>query len=126
MTLFLWTALSGWAVALLLGAGTSLPYLARALRKTGLWPHYCIGLVLPSAATVHAWLPMSSMSIRHFDRTGLLLATAALLLMVWQAALGLTMRAAAGAQRCSVKRLHFGTMALLTILVIGHIALDRA
>jgi len=124
--LFLGTAFSGWAVGVLLGIGISLPYLARALHSMRLRPHYWIGLILPAAATVHAWLPMAYLPIRRFDPTGLWLASAALPVMVWQAALGLALRSSAGGARGNLKRLHFGTMVLLVALVIGHIALDRA
>lgn len=123
---FLWTAFSGWAVALLLAAGIGLPYLARSLRWSNLLPHYGLGLLMPMAAALHASLPMTLTRIGRFNATGLLLATGALVLIVWQAGLGLALRTARGTERRRLKRVHFGTMTLLVALVVGHIALNRA
>lgn len=123
---FLWSALSGWAVVLLLAAGISLPYLARRLRWRSLAPHYGLGLLLPLAATLHAALPMSQLRMAAFDSTGLTLATGALALMVWQAGLGLALRSAAGSERRKLRRRHFVAMTILATLVLGHIGLNRA
>jgi hypothetical protein len=123
--LFLATAFSGWATALLLGVGIGVPYFVRTTPGAGLKPHYGIGLLLPAAALAHAWLPMTSIPIRRFDLTGLWLATAALILMAAQAALGLALRQAAGATRGRLRRVHFVSMALIALLVALHIARNR-
>jgi hypothetical protein len=123
---FLWTAFSGWAVGLLLAAGITLPYLARSLRWSSLLPHYGLGLLVPLAATLHASLPMSLLRIGRFNATGLLLATGALVLIIWQAGLGVALRSARGTERRKLKRIHFGTMTIVVALVAGHIALNRA
>jgi hypothetical protein len=123
--LFLATAFSGWAAALLLAVGIGVPYYVRRVPGASLKPHYGSGLLLPAAALAHAWLPMASMPIRRFDLTGLWLATAALVLMVAQAALGLALRPAAGATRGRLRRVHFVSMALIALLVASHIARNR-
>jgi hypothetical protein len=123
--LFLATAFSGWATALLFGVGAGVPYYVRSVRGTSLRPHYGIGLLLPAAALAHAWLPMASIPIRRFDPAGLWLATAALILMVAQAALGLALRPAAGATRGRLRRVHFVSMALIALLIAVHIARNR-
>lgn len=123
--LFLATAFSGWAAALLFGVGVGVPYYVRTAPGASLTPHYGIGLLLPAAVLTHAWLPMASIPIRRFDLTGLWLATAALILMVAQAALGLALRQAAGAARGRLRRVHFVSMALIALLVALHIARNR-
>jgi hypothetical protein len=129
--IFLWTAISGWLATLLFGAGASIPYFVRAARPvTGpylarLRPHYWLGFLIPAAAFLHAWLPMSAGRIRGFDQTDLLIATAALLAMLWQLALGIALRDAKGADRRKSRRLHFWTAALIAGLVAAHIVLNR-
>jgi len=123
--LFLETAFSGWGAALLLGIGISLPYFVRAGYRSSLVPHYCIGLLLPVLSLLHAWIPMAAIPIRRLDRPGLWIGTAALLVMVCQAALGLALRQAAGASRRGLRRTHFASMVLLALLVAGHIVRSR-
>ncbi|MDE2135900.1 MAG: hypothetical protein KGJ68_00565 [Gammaproteobacteria bacterium] len=123
--LFLATAFSGWAAALLLAAGICVPYAVRALKGTSLAPHYFIGLALPAAALLHAWLPMASIPIRRFDRTGLSIATVAFALLIAQAALGLALRASAAPRRGRLRHVHLVSMMLLVLLVAGHIVRSR-
>jgi hypothetical protein len=123
--LFLATAYSGWAAALLFGVGVGVPYYVRSAPAASLKPHYGIGLLLPVAALTHAWLPMASIPIRRFDLTGLWLATAALVLLVAQAALGLALRQATAATRGGLRRVHFVSMLIIALLVAGHIARSR-
>lgn len=125
MILFLETAYSGWAAALLLAVGICVPYGVRALKGASLAPHYVIGLLLPAATLLHAWLPMASLPIQRFDRTSLWIATAAFVLMIAQAALGLALRGSAAPQRGPLRRVHLVSMMLLVLLVAGHIARSR-
>jgi hypothetical protein len=112
MPFFLVTAGSGWIAALLLGANVSVPYVIRSLRGepgAGFFQlrlHYLLGVVIAAVALFHAWLPMSLGPLRGFDRTGLLLATAALLSLLWQVALGISLRQTKGAYRRQARRLH--------------------
>jgi hypothetical protein len=130
--LFLFTATTGWLATFLFGTVVSIPYATRALRSAGakhfvrLWPHYWLGALVPAVAFFHAWLPMSDGHMRGFDMTGLLLATAALGVMLWQVGLGLSLRAAKGPTRRPSRQLHFWTMVLIAGLVATHIVLNRA
>ena len=132
MMLFVWTALSGWLGTLLLGAGISLPYVIRSARQIAvpylaqLRPHYWLGFVIPVMGFAHAWLPMSAGHIGRFNRTGLLVATAALFAMLWQVGLGVSLRNADAPTRRKVRPLHFWTMVLTVGLVATHIVLNRA
>jgi len=131
MNEFLWTAFSGWGAVILFASVLTLPYL---LRRTGgattpyrqpLWPHYWLGYLLPIMAFVHAWLPMSKGDIRGLNVGGLWLGTIALLLMLWQIALGLLLRASSQYGRIALRRTHFWTMATLAALIVAHVALNR-
>jgi hypothetical protein len=130
--MFLWTAMTGWMATFLFGAGTSIPYVLKASRPAArayglrLRPHYWLGFLIPAISFLHAWLPMSAGRISGFDQTGLLLATAALVVMLWQLTLGVTLRSATGVERESSRRWHFRTMVLICSLVIAHIVLNRA
>ena len=123
---FLWTALTGWAVVLLLAVLVAIPYLARLLNWSSLLPHYGLGLLLPGAAILHASFPMSHLRMAGFAAAGLFLATGALALILWQAGLGLVLRSAAGSERRRLRRRHFVTMTIVATLVLTHIGLNRA
>jgi hypothetical protein len=132
MPLFLLTAGSGWLAALLLGVTVCVPYAMRS-RCGGLGAslsrfrlHYVLGLVVVTVAFLHAWLPMSVGRMRASDQAGLLLASVALCILLWQVALGFSLRAARGADLSPRRRLHFWTMALIVGLVATHIVLNRA
>lgn len=124
------TALTGWAAFLLCVSSLLLPYL---LRWTGgrkplvqrLWPHYWIGYGLTAIAFVHAWSSMRTANMRGINLTGLWLATFALVLLLWQVAIGLQLRSPAQARRRQLRTTHFWTMVLLARLIIVHIALKR-
>ena len=130
MPLFLLTAGSGWIAALLLGANVSAAYFIRSTQGgpaayfSRFRVHYALGLLIPAVTIFHAWLPMSAGRMRGFGSTGLLLATAALFIMFWQVALGISLRDAQGAVRSHLRRLHFATMALIVSLVAMHILLN--
>jgi hypothetical protein len=132
MSLFVLTAGSGWLAALLLGANVSVPNLIRSMQGGLAGPlprlplHYALGFLIPAVAFVHAWLPMSLGRMSTFGRTGLLLATAALLIMLGQIALGVSLRDAKGAKRRRARRLHLCTMVLILALIGMHVVLNRA
>jgi cytochrome b561 len=126
------TAFSGWAATLLFAVGVGIPFFIRATASatasyfTRLRPHYWIGFLIPAVAFLHAWIPMSGGHVRGYDQTGLLVATAALVVMLGQVLLGLALRTARGTIRQSSRRLHFWTMATIAILVVVHIFLNHA
>ena len=121
--LFVSTALSGWAAALLLGVSIGIPYLARNLRWPSLAPHFVLGFLIPAVSSVHAWLPMAA--LRRFDSRGLVLASVALLVMVFQVCLGVALRKATGAERRRIRWIHLAGMAIIIVLVGEHVALSR-
>jgi hypothetical protein len=123
MRLFVWTASTGWFAALLLVVGIGFPYLAG--RGTKLWPHYWLGFLVFGVALAHAWIPMSAGRVSGYDQAGLWLATAALLLMMWQVGLGLTLRASRGADRISLRRTHFASMLGIAVLIAAHVLRNR-
>jgi cytochrome b561 len=128
---YLRTALSGWIAFLLFAAALALPYLLRRSRASSrpflkrLWPHYWIGYALPGIAFVHAWLPMRTGNLRGMNMAGIWLATAALLLIVWQVAVGCLLRNPLQSSRRFLRAIHFWSMALLAGLIVAHIALNR-
>lgn len=130
--LFIWTAASGWAATVLLCAGVAIPYYVRSNRvvarsmRTRMRPHYWIGFLIPAVAFVHAWIPMSSGHIRSTDPLGLVLATTALLVMLGQVALGVSLRLSMGTDHVTTKRVHFWTLTTIAGLVAAHIILNRA
>ena len=125
------TALSGWFAALLFSAGLALPHMLRRVKEARrpylrrLWPHFWIGYLVPVVAFAHAWIPMSHGGTHGLNATGLWLATMALLLMIWQVGLGLTLQSPALSGRCTLRSTHFWTMALMAGLIVAHIALNR-
>jgi hypothetical protein len=121
--LFLWTALLGWAAALLFAFAVAIPYFVRATPLRRLWPHYMIGLFVPALALAHAWLPMS-VRLHGYDQLGLLLATAAFFALIQQAAQGLALRLTRGPSRTTARRAHFWTMAAIAALAGAHIVLN--
>ena len=127
--MFVWTAMTGWFAIVLLVAGISIPYLIRARRSgkaipVNLKAHYGLGMLIPAAAFVHAMVPMSAGRVGAYDSTGLMLATCALIALLWQAGLGLVLRASRGGDRINSRRLHFGTMLLIAALVAAHVVMN--
>src|SRR6202035_1277054 len=114
--LFLWTALSGWIVTLLLALGIALPYIIRATHRFGathlarLRMHYCCGFLILAAALLHAWIPMSAGRARAYNQSGWWLATIALFAILWQVTQGVVLRNTRGSERASARRTHFQTM----------------
>ncbi len=126
--LFLQIALTGWVAALLFLIAVCIPYVRRMPggSRTSLRPHYWLGVLIPTVAFVHAWIPMSVGRTGTFNRTGLLIATGTLFAMLWQIILGMILRDSTGTERKATRRLHFATMVLIANLLITHIALNRA
>lgn len=128
--LFVWTASLGWVAALLLVATVSVPYLVRAApasdapRRRWMGVHFWIGPSVFLVAFIHAWLPMSA-GVARQGLAGIWLATFALLVMVWQVAMGVRLRGSDVARRESRRRRHFWTMTAIVVLVLAHIAINR-
>ncbi|MGH9441958.1 MAG: hypothetical protein ACRD16_06760 [Thermoanaerobaculia bacterium] len=111
----------GWIAVIALAIEISFPYL---LRPGPLWPHFWTGFLLPVVSFVHAWLPMQARRMRGVNGAGLRFATAALLLMIFQAALGLALKGVKAPGRSRARGWHFRLMIALVIAVGFHVWLD--
>lgn len=131
MSEYLRGALSGWAAAMIFASGLAMPYLMRRiaggrtpfLRR--MWPHYWLGYLAFVVSFIHSWITMSSGNLKGMSMPGLWLATVALLVMLWQIAVGLLLRNPTQSNRRALRRTHFWTMASVTGLILAHIVLNR-
>ncbi len=131
MSDYLRTAFSGWASVLLFGSGLALPFLLRRtpaartpfLRR--MWPHYWLGYLTLLVSFVHAWLAMSRGNMRGVDLAGVWIATVALLVILWQVAVGFMLSDPAQPQRRTLRRIHFWTMMLVAGLIVAHVVRNR-
>jgi thiosulfate reductase cytochrome b subunit len=64
-------------------------------------------------------------NMRGMNLSGVWIATIALVVILWQISVGLLLRETAQANRRTLRRLHFWTMALVAGLIVIHIALNR-
>jgi hypothetical protein len=72
-------------------------------------------------------------TLRFYEREGLLraplrtvwIATVAMLVIVWQVALGLMLRNPSQPQRRALRRTHFWTMMLVAGLIVAHVFRNR-
>jgi len=128
---YLQTAFSGWAGVMLFGSGLAMPYLLRRMPKTKLpylqrmWPHYWLGYLAFFVSFAHAWFAMRGGNMRGINSAGVWIATVALLVILWQIAVGLMLKNPTQSSRVALRRLHFWTMALVAGLIVLHIALNR-
>jgi hypothetical protein len=128
---YLQTALSGWSGVALFGSGLAMPYLLRRTRgaKTPylrrMWPHFWLGYMAFLVSFVHAWFTMRSGKMRGINAAGVWIATGALLIMLWQIAVGLMLRNPTQSNRRALRRTHFWTMTLVAGLIVVHVALNR-
>jgi len=128
---YLQTALSGWGAIALVGSGIAMPYLLRRTRGAKspylrrMWPHFWLGYLAFLVSFAHAWLTMRSGDMRGTSLAGVWVATIALLIMLWQIAVGLMLRAPAQSNRRVLRRTHFWTMTLVAGLIAVHVALNR-
>ena len=128
---YLRSAFSGWAGVLLFGSSLAMPYLFRRVpgAKTPylqrMWPHYWLGYMTFFTSFAHAWSAMRSGNMRGINLPGVWIATVALIVILWQIGVGLLLRDPIQSKRQTLRRLHFWTMALVTGLIVLHIALNR-
>ena len=130
MGAYLQTALSGWGAVALFGSGLAMPYLLRTrgaktpyLRR--MWPHFWLGYLASAVSFAHTWFTMRSGSMRGINVAGVWIATVALLIMLWQIAVGLMLRDPTQSDRRALRRTHFWTMTLVAVLIGVHVALNR-
>ena len=127
---YLQTALSGWGAVALFGSGLAMPYLLRTpgaktpyLRR--IWPHLWVGYLAFLVSFAHAWFTMRSGHMGGINAAGVWIATIALLIMLWQIAVGLMLRDPGQSNRRALRRTHFWTMTLVAALIAVHVALNR-
>ena len=124
MNRFVWTATSGWVSVLIFCVTAAWPYLVR--RGVGISlrsPHAWFGFAVLGAALLHAFVPMPRM--RGVDPAGIFLATLALIVMAWQALLGVGLAETQGEPRRRMRVTHFRVMLLAVALTAGHVVLNR-
>lgn len=85
--------------------------------------HAVIGVVLAPLAFAHAWFSMKTPVVRKTSAAGLWLATLALLLVLVQALVGLSMLY--GPPATGLRRLHFAAAIMLIALAGVHVLLNR-
>ena len=139
MNSFFYTSASGWIASILMGAEILFPYLLRRTRLSELLgivsrdgrpylqrmrPHYWAGYVLVALSIVHAWVPMQAGHMRRANMSGLGFATGALLLLLFQAALGLALQDAKLPDRARFRSWHYWTMMTVVLCVAAHIWLS--
>jgi cytochrome b561 len=128
---YLQTAFSGWAGVMLFGSGLVMPYLLRRMpgSKTPyllrMWPHYSLGYLAFLVSFAHAWFAMRSGNMRGINSAGVWIAAIALMVILWQIAVGLALRDPTQTNRGALRRTHFWTMALVAGLIVVHVALNR-
>lgn len=127
------TSSTAWITALLLGGQASLglirtrvfPTQGDSIRGWFLTGHTIIGLVLPPLAFAHAWSAMNLPCVRGTSAAGLWIATLALLLLVVQGLIGLSLLPPSGPHRIRPRRLHLAMGFILMALASGHALLNR-
>ncbi|HUA16348.1 MAG TPA: hypothetical protein VMG31_13710 [Verrucomicrobiae bacterium] len=82
-----------------------------------LWPHFWVGYAILALSTLHAGTAMDTMP--RANRTGVVAATAAFFLLVFELALGLALKNVNLSSRRPLRRLHFWIMtAFITVLAL--------
>jgi hypothetical protein len=131
MNNYLQSAFSGWAAVLLFGTGVAMPFLLHnSLRSSKpflrrMWPHYWLGYLTFFASFAHSWMAMSSGDMKGVDVPGVWIATLALLVILWQVAIGLLLRDPSQSSRRALRRAHFWTMMLVAVLIFVHVSRNR-
>jgi hypothetical protein len=134
------TSITGWIACVLIGLEILLPYIFRKNRLSvwlrtaanatsspylkRLWPHYWLGYLLLLLGLVHTVVPMQADHIRQWNMTGLWIATAALLLMLLQGALGLWLQDSKLSTRSLLRGWHYWLMFGIVLLAGVHVWLN--
>jgi len=87
-----------------------------------LWPHFWVGYAILALSTVHAGTVTSAM--KRASQTGILAATGAFFLLLFEIVLGLTLKDNALPARRRLRRLHFWTMAAFVLAQGVHLWLN--
>jgi hypothetical protein len=92
------------------------PYLYR------LWPHFWLGYLILALSTVHAGTVMMVSS--RANRAGILAASAAFFLLLFEIVLGLSLKDGEVSARKSLRRVHFWTMLAFVGALAVHLWLN--
>ena len=93
------------------------PYLRR------LWPHFWLGYVILALSTVHAGTVMPA--LKRASNAGVLAATGAFFLLLFEVALGLSLKDGSLPARRSWRALHFWTMVAFMMALSVHLGLNN-
>jgi hypothetical protein len=102
------------------GLGLAQEHAAPYLRR--LWPHFWAGFVILALSTVHAGTVMRAMA--RANSVGILAATGAFFLLLFEIALGLTLKEKGVRARRLLRELHFWTMAAFVSALGLHLWLN--
>jgi hypothetical protein len=97
----------------------------RSISGALLTGHIVIGVALPMVTFIHAWFAMKSPNIRETSVAGLWVATAVLLLLFVQAAVGASLLWQSEPQRMEFRRLHLAVAVIVVVLAGAHVLLNR-
>jgi hypothetical protein len=86
--------------------------------------HYWLAPMVAIVSLVHAWIPMSSGRMPHTSMNGLWLATYALGALFLQLFVGLLTRYAGPRRAAAMRRVHFGLMLVVVVLLVSHLWLN--
>src|SRR5579872_92430 len=87
--------------------------------RARMWPHFWMGYVILALSIAHVGLAMSAMG--RANPTGILAATAAFFLLLFEIALGLTLRKPSAASRKSLLRIQFWMMVAFLAMLAVHV-----
>ena len=135
MTPYFFTSATGRIALLLLALDILLPYLLRRTRLSRLlglaagynspylhrmWPHYWCGYALVFFSLAHTWISMQSVSMKRMNMAGLWFATVAIILLLFQVALGLFLQDRTLPTRKVTRSWHYWLMLALVFLIGAH------
>jgi len=115
MIVYLLSSLAGRVAVVVLLALIAMPYVLRRnstampgpyLRR--MWPHFWGAYIVLALSTAHAWIAMSR--TRGANRSGILAGNAGFILLIFEVAVGLALKAESSSMRRTLRRLHFWTM----------------
>lgn len=136
MTPYFFTSVTGRIALLLLALDILLPYLLRRTRLSQflgldrgqaaspylhrMWPHYWCGYALAFFSLAHTWVSMQSANMKRINMTGLWFATVAIVLLLFQVALGLFLQDRALPTSKLIRSWHYWLMLALVVLIGAH------
>jgi thiosulfate reductase cytochrome b subunit len=122
MVLLFLATTSGYFALFLIGFTIALPYYLRSSARP-IRVHYLVGYAILFLILFHMTVSMTAGIAPGTNLVGIDVATAALLLVVIQVALGLTLRGARQNRR-GLTRLHFAVMLGIVAFVLVHVFLN--